>query len=123
MPCHRRSCAVCSAYSNSFVNLAIFKPNEERSKVADIIGKEAEELTHLFCVVRALHQAPPPAGQNTAAAATRSAAIRRSLSAALSPALRLLLCQLLHTPEVHWPRAQTRLPSLPLPLPCSLPPA
>jgi hypothetical protein len=41
----------CSAYSNSFVNLAIFKPDVERSKVADIIGKEAEELTHLFCVV------------------------------------------------------------------------
>jgi hypothetical protein len=38
------------------VNLAIFKPNEERSKVADIIGTEAEELTHLFCVVRALQQ-------------------------------------------------------------------
>lgn len=42
---------VCSAYSNSFVNLAIFKPDVERSRVADIIGKEAEELTHLFCVV------------------------------------------------------------------------
>lgn len=41
----------CSAYSNSFVNLAIFKPDVERSKVAGIIGKEAEELTHLFCVV------------------------------------------------------------------------
>jgi hypothetical protein len=42
---------VCSAYSNSFVNLAIFKPDVERSRVADIIGNEAEELTHLFCVV------------------------------------------------------------------------
>lgn len=40
-----------SAYSNSFVNLAIFKPDVEREKVASIIGKEAEELTHLFCIV------------------------------------------------------------------------
>jgi hypothetical protein len=46
-------CCACSAYSNSFVNLAIFKPDVERSKVADIIGQEAEELTHLFCVVSA----------------------------------------------------------------------
>jgi len=28
----------------------------ERSKVAELIGKEAEELTHLFCVVRAEEQ-------------------------------------------------------------------
>jgi hypothetical protein len=41
----------CSAYSNSFVNLAIFKPDVERSRVAAIIGDEAEQLTHLFCVV------------------------------------------------------------------------
>lgn len=40
-----------SAYSNSFVNLAIFKPDVERERVARIIGREAEELVHRFCVV------------------------------------------------------------------------
>ncbi|KAF8071345.1 Eef1akmt4 [Scenedesmus sp. PABB004] len=40
-----------SAYSNSFVNLAIFKPDVERRRVAELIGDAAEELTHLFCVV------------------------------------------------------------------------
>jgi len=38
-----------SAYSNSYVNLAIFKENEDRNRVADIIGKDAEELVYLFC--------------------------------------------------------------------------
>ncbi|WIA32613.1 hypothetical protein OEZ86_003416 [Tetradesmus obliquus] len=40
-----------SAYSNSFVNLAIFKPDVERSRVAQLIGQEAEALTYRFCVV------------------------------------------------------------------------
>eukprot|EP00878_Enallax_costatus_P034650 GHUV01038434.1.p1 GENE.GHUV01038434.1~~GHUV01038434.1.p1 ORF type:complete len:172 (+),score=9.40 GHUV01038434.1:169-684(+) len=40
-----------SAYSNSFVNLAIFQPDVERSRLAGLIGPEAEELTHLFCIV------------------------------------------------------------------------
>lgn len=57
LPCaaatlHRVVLLCYSAYSNSFVNLAIFKPDVERSRVAAIIGKQAEELTHLFCVVR-----------------------------------------------------------------------
>jgi hypothetical protein len=40
-----------SAYSNSYVNLAVFKPEVERSRVAELVGHEAEELIHLFCVV------------------------------------------------------------------------
>eukprot|EP01018_Ginkgo_biloba_P022331 Gb_21125 [translate_table: standard] len=40
-----------SAYSNSYVNLAIFEPNVDRQKVRDIIGEEAEELVHMFCIV------------------------------------------------------------------------
>jgi hypothetical protein len=54
--CRVISCAYCcagaaGAYSNSFVNLAIFKPDVERSRVADLIGPEAEQLTYRFCVV------------------------------------------------------------------------
>lgn len=40
-----------SAYSNSYVNLAIFQPDVERHKVRDIIGDPAEHLVHLFCIV------------------------------------------------------------------------
>lgn len=40
-----------SAYSNSYVNLAIFQPNVDRQKVRDLIGDEAEELVHMFCIV------------------------------------------------------------------------
>ncbi|CAM6009956.1 unnamed protein product [Sphagnum balticum] len=40
-----------SAYSNSYVNLAIFEPNVERSKVRDLVGEAAEELIHFFCIV------------------------------------------------------------------------
>lgn len=42
-----------SAYSNSYVNLAVFQPGVERSRVAALVGGAAEELIHLFCVVRA----------------------------------------------------------------------
>ncbi|KAL2629848.1 hypothetical protein R1flu_014534 [Riccia fluitans] len=40
-----------SAYSNSYVNLAIFAPDTGRGVVRDLIGSEAEELTHWFCIV------------------------------------------------------------------------
>lgn len=42
-----------SAYSNSYVNLALFDPNEEseRNIMRDMIGTEAEELVYLFCIV------------------------------------------------------------------------
>lgn len=40
-----------SAYSNSYVNLAIFDPNTSRSYVSSLIGPQAERLVHLFCVV------------------------------------------------------------------------
>uniref|UniRef100_A0A0E0NN86 DUF6817 domain-containing protein n=1 Tax=Oryza rufipogon TaxID=4529 RepID=A0A0E0NN86_ORYRU len=40
-----------SAYSNSYVNLAIFQPDVARDHVRGIIGAAAERLVHLFCVV------------------------------------------------------------------------
>lgn len=40
-----------SAYSNSYVNLAIFEPDVSRGHVADVVGPEAERLVHLFCIV------------------------------------------------------------------------
>jgi hypothetical protein len=40
-----------SAYSNSYVNLAIFEPDVGRARVAAVVGDEAERLVHLFCVV------------------------------------------------------------------------
>ncbi|XP_037449153.1 uncharacterized protein LOC119318672 [Triticum dicoccoides] len=40
-----------SAYSNSYVNLAIFEPDVGRGRVAAVVGDEAERLVHLFCVV------------------------------------------------------------------------
>uniref|UniRef100_A0A0E0LTA7 DUF6817 domain-containing protein n=1 Tax=Oryza punctata TaxID=4537 RepID=A0A0E0LTA7_ORYPU len=40
-----------SAYSNSYVNLAIFQPDVGREHVRGIIGAQAERLVHLFCVV------------------------------------------------------------------------
>ncbi|XP_072993272.1 uncharacterized protein [Typha latifolia] len=40
-----------SAYSNSYVNLAIFDPNTTRNYVRDLVGEQAERLIHLFCVV------------------------------------------------------------------------
>ncbi|KAJ3672268.1 hypothetical protein LUZ60_006989 [Juncus effusus] len=49
------SVALCglfhSAYSNSYVNLAIFDPGTSRSHVRSIIGESAERLVHLFCIV------------------------------------------------------------------------
>jgi len=38
-----------SAYSNSYVNLAIFKEGEERSLVRSLLGEDAEEMVYLFC--------------------------------------------------------------------------
>ncbi|TKY69036.1 hypothetical protein E2542_SST05300 [Spatholobus suberectus] len=40
-----------SAYSNSYVNLAIFDPSTGREVVREHVGEEAERLIHLFCVV------------------------------------------------------------------------
>ncbi|KAH7299261.1 hypothetical protein KP509_24G002700 [Ceratopteris richardii] len=40
-----------SAYSNSYVNLAIFTPDVDRQRVRDLVSCEAERLIHLFCIV------------------------------------------------------------------------
>lgn len=40
-----------SAYSNSYVNLAIFHPSTGRHVVRGHVGQPAEALIHLFCVV------------------------------------------------------------------------
>ena len=40
-----------SAYSNSYVNLALFDPVTERNTMRDLIGAEAEELVYLFCII------------------------------------------------------------------------
>ncbi|KAL3001385.1 hypothetical protein AAZX31_09G263900 [Glycine max] len=40
-----------SAYSNSYVNLAIFDPSTGREVVRALVGEEAESLIHLFCIV------------------------------------------------------------------------
>ncbi|MBA0843158.1 hypothetical protein Goarm_000371 [Gossypium armourianum] len=40
-----------SAYSNSYVNLAIFDPSTGRDVVRGHVGDAAERLIHLFCVV------------------------------------------------------------------------
>ncbi|XP_058097805.1 uncharacterized protein LOC131242878 [Magnolia sinica] len=40
-----------SAYSNSYVNLAIFDPSTGRDVVRDHVGAAAERLIHLFCIV------------------------------------------------------------------------
>ncbi|CAL1387959.1 unnamed protein product [Linum trigynum] len=40
-----------SAYSNSYVNLAIFDPSTGRDVVRAHVGDAAEDLIHLFCVV------------------------------------------------------------------------
>lgn len=40
-----------SAYSNSYVNLAIFDPSTGRETVRHHVGDVAERLIHLFCVV------------------------------------------------------------------------
>ncbi|KAI3948681.1 hypothetical protein MKW98_027747 [Papaver atlanticum] len=40
-----------SAYSNSYVNLAIFDPSTGRETVRDHVGEAAERLIHLFCIV------------------------------------------------------------------------
>ncbi|KAA8541443.1 hypothetical protein F0562_025406 [Nyssa sinensis] len=40
-----------SAYSNSYVNLAIFHPSTGRDTVRAHVGEAAERLIHLFCIV------------------------------------------------------------------------
>jgi hypothetical protein len=40
-----------SAYSNSYVNLALYDPASERNAMKELIGHEAEELVYLFCII------------------------------------------------------------------------
>jgi hypothetical protein len=40
-----------SAYSNSYVNLALYNPNTERHLMQSLIGNTAEELVYLFCII------------------------------------------------------------------------
>lgn len=40
-----------SAYSNSYVNLAIFPPDESRPVVKALVGDETEDLIYTFCVI------------------------------------------------------------------------
>jgi hypothetical protein len=40
-----------SAYSNSYVNLALFDPATERPIMRDMIGHEAEELVYTYCSI------------------------------------------------------------------------
>jgi hypothetical protein len=40
-----------SAYSNSYVNLALFDPDLERETMKELIGPEAEDLVYLFCTI------------------------------------------------------------------------
>jgi hypothetical protein len=42
-----------SAYSNSYVNLALFDPEDtkERNLTTELIGTDAEELVHIFCSI------------------------------------------------------------------------
>lgn len=59
-----------SAYSNSYVNLAIFDPSTGRDLVRSLVGEAAEELIHLFCIVPRQPLAPQQKGysQHTSAA-------------------------------------------------------
>ncbi|GBF90795.1 hypothetical protein Rsub_03096 [Raphidocelis subcapitata] len=41
-----------SAYSNSYVNLAVFKAEEDRPRVAELVGAECEALIYKFCVLQ-----------------------------------------------------------------------
>ena len=50
----RRTCRVGllhSAYSNSYVNLALYNITTDREIMREMIGEEAEEIVHLFCVI------------------------------------------------------------------------
>jgi len=42
-----------SAYSNSYVNLALFDSNDpaERKVIQDTVGQTVEELVHMFCII------------------------------------------------------------------------
>lgn len=40
-----------SAYSNSYVNLALFDPQKERHQMQSLVGRDAEELIHTFCII------------------------------------------------------------------------
>jgi ribulose bisphosphate carboxylase small subunit len=40
-----------SAYSNSYVNLALFDPSTERDLMRELIGNQAEDLVYMFCII------------------------------------------------------------------------
>jgi hypothetical protein len=40
-----------SAYSNSYVNLALYDPTSERAIMQDMVGTQAESLVYLFCII------------------------------------------------------------------------
>jgi hypothetical protein len=40
-----------SAYSNSYVNLALFDPQKDRYQMQSLVGRDAEELIHTFCTI------------------------------------------------------------------------
>ena len=42
-----------SAYSNSYVNLALFDPNKdsERKIMSEMVGAPAEDIIHMFCII------------------------------------------------------------------------
>ncbi|KAG2435828.1 hypothetical protein HXX76_007023 [Chlamydomonas incerta] len=71
-----------SAYSNSYVNLAIFQEGADRGRLKELLGPSAEELIHTFCVVPRhnlvyddiLAAAPPASDMAGMAAAAAEAA-------------------------------------------------
>jgi len=40
-----------SAYSNSYVNLALYDPVIERDSIASLVGEEAEAVVYTFCII------------------------------------------------------------------------
>lgn len=44
-----------SAYSNSYVNLALFDPQRERHTMQSLVGRDAEELIYTFCIIDRQH--------------------------------------------------------------------
>ncbi|KAG2498198.1 hypothetical protein HYH03_003952 [Edaphochlamys debaryana] len=79
-----------SAYSNSYVNLAIFKEGTDRGRLAEIVGPSAEELIHTFCIVPRHNMvyddllARAPSAEEMAAMAAADAAAADAAAAAAS---------------------------------------
>lgn len=40
-----------SAYSNSYVNLALYDPQTERKIMQELIGNKAEDLVYMYCII------------------------------------------------------------------------